>query len=273
MDYLRLRNGIRLPKKGIGTYKLPAGEETYASVLNALSEGARHIDTSVIYRNEKDVGKAIKDSNIPREEIFVTGKLPPHIKNAKGVRRFFERSLKNLGLTYMDAYIINAPGPFNDLDGDYDEGNVVAYKELEKLYEEELVTAIGVSQFNKHHLKNIIDHCDIIPHINQISYFIGHTQDEIKEYMDEYDIALQAFSPLAKGYILNHPDIINLANKYRKSTAQIALRYNYQKEVASIPKATSILHIEQNNMLGFKISDGDMKLLDKIDNDPRKYDD
>lgn len=272
-NYITLSNGIKLPQHGIGTYKLSPGEETYNSVLNALNEGARHIDTSIIYKNEKDVGRAIKDSNIAREEIFVTAKLPPHIKNRKGVRRFFERSLKNLDLDYIDAYIINAPGPFDDLEGNYDEGNIEAYKELEKLYEEELVTAIGVSQFKVHHLENIIHNCSIVPHINQISYFIGHTQNEIVDFCNKYSIRIQAFSPLAKGYLLENKDVQNVAQKYGKEPSQIALRYNLQKNVASIPKASNMKHIKLNYHLDFEIEESDIKILDQINSDPRIYDD
>lgn len=272
-DHIKLYNGIQCPKQGIGTYKLSPGEETYQAVLTALQQGTRHIDTSIMYKNEQDVGRAIQDSGVPRDEIFITAKLPPHIKNTKGVRRFFERSLNNLQVDYIDAYIINAPGPFHDLQGDYNEGNVIAYKELEALYNEELVTAIGVSQFDVHHLQNILEHCDITPHINQISYFIGHTQETIVDFCHKNNIQIQAFSPLAKGYLFNNETVIEIANKYSKHPAQICLRYNYQKNVASIPKASKTEHIIINNSLDFVLSDRDMDVLDNIVDDPRQYDD
>ena len=273
LETIRLHNGIKLPLIGFGTYKLKPGEETYQAVLEALTHGARHIDTSTMYRNEADVGRAIKDSQIPRDEIFITAKLPPHIKKKKAVRRFFERSLQTLDLEYIDAYIINAPGPFDDITGDYFEENIEAYSELEQLYKEELVTAIGVSQFQVHHLENIIQHCEIVPHINQISFFIGHTQEDIVTYCKEHDIAVQAFSPLAKGYLFNNPVVLELAMKYDRQPAQIALRYNLQKGVASIPKASSKQHIQQNTDLSFIIFEEDIHKLDQITDDPRQYDD
>lgn len=268
-----LHNGKLLPKIGLGTYKLTDGEESYRVVLRALEEGVRHIDSAIIYRNEESVGKAIKDSNIPREEIFITSKLPPHIKKEKSARRMFEKTLKNLGLDYLDAYIINAPGPFHDLDGDYDEGNVEVYRFLESLYKEKLVGAIGVSQFGIKDLKNIIMHCEIMPHINQISFFVGHTQDYLVNYCKDHRIQIQGFSPLGKGYILQNPVIIELAKKYEVKPAQIALRYTIQKGVAPIPKSTIKQHLIENISLDFELSEEDMTRLDSIEDDPRQYDD
>lgn len=268
-----LYHGVRMPKLGIGTYKLKAGDETYQAVLMALKSGIRHIDTAIVYQNEASVGQAIKDSGIPREDIFITAKLPPHIKNQASALRMFERSLKNMELDYIDAYIINAPGPFNDLDGDYDAGNVEAYKALETLYREERVLAIGVSQFKIKDLENILTHCEIVPHIQQISYFIGHTQDELVSYCTSKKIQIQAFSPLAKSYLLSNPVIMEMARKYQVSPAQIALRYIIQKGVAPIPKASNPSHLKQNIALDFEISKSDVVILDNIVDDPRVYDD
>jgi len=271
-EYYTLSNGYKMPKLGLGTYKLAEGEEAYQAVLYALEVGYRHIDSAIIYQNEESVGRAIKDSQVPREEIFITSKLPPHIKNKKSAKRMFERTLKNLGVEYLDAYIINAPGPFDDLDGDYDQGNVEVYQFLEELYHEELVGAIGVSQFDIKHLKNIIKHCNIVPHINQISYFIGHRQEALTTFCRQHGIQIQAFSPLAKGY-LSHPKIKEVADKYQVSIPVLALRYDIQKGVAPIPKASKKEHILKNTKLAFEIDDSDILVLDQIQDDPRKYDD
>jgi diketogulonate reductase-like aldo/keto reductase len=270
--FYTLSNGYKLPKLGLGTYKLK-GEEAYKVVLEALKIGYRHIDSAIIYRNEEEVGRAIRDSGVPREDIFLTSKLPPHIKNKKSAKRMFERSLKNLGLDYLDAYIINAPGPFDDLDGDYDEGNVEVYQFLEELYKEELVGAIGVSQFDVHHIQNILDHCEITPHINQISFFIGHTQDKLVDFCKEHSIQIQAFSPLAKGYLKENEMLNQMAEKYQVSVFQLALAYDIQNGVAPIPKASSDTHLRENFSLNFTIREEDMNLLDQITEDPRKYDD
>jgi diketogulonate reductase-like aldo/keto reductase len=268
-----LSNGIKMPKLGIGTYKLKNGDETYHAVLYALKLGVRHIDSAIIYQNEQSVGLAIRDSKIPRGEIFVTSKLPPHIKSYQSAIRMFEKSLSNLGLDYLDAYIINAPGPFHDIDGDYDLGNVEAYRALEKLYDDERVTAIGVSQFKIKDIENILNHCKIVPHIQQMSYFIGHTQKELVDYCKSKNIQVQAFSPLAKGYLLEHPTIINLSNKYEVSSAQIALKYIIQKGIAPIPKAAKAHHIKLNISLDFNMESADIDILDHIIDDPRIYDD
>ncbi len=272
-EYVVLDNGVKLPKIGLGTYKLQPGDETYNTVKQALKLGVRHLDTAIIYQNELSVGEAIKDSGIPREEIFITSKVPPHIKNKSGTRRMFEKSLKNLGLDYIDLYIINAPGPFNDLDGNYDQENIEVYKTLEELYHEERVFAIGVSQFKIKDLENIISNCTIVPHVQQIAYFIGHTQDELVNFCKHNNIQIQAFSPLAKGYLLNHPTITRLANKYAVTAAQLALRYIIQNGIAPIPKAKKLEHIKENTELNFIINDQDIHILDSIIDDPRQYDD
>lgn len=271
-EYYTLSNGYKMPKLGFGTYKLTDGEEAYQAVLYALEVGYRHFDSAIIYQNEKSVGKAIKDSNIPREEIFITSKLPPHIKNKKSAKRMFERTLSNLGVDYLDAYIINAPGPFDDLDGDYDEGNVEVYQFLEELYKDELVGAIGVSQFEIKHLQNIMEHCEVVPHINQISYFIGHRQEELVAFCEDNNIQIQAFSPLAKG-CLSHPTIQKMADKYQISIPVLALSYDIQKGVAPIPKSSQKSHILSNTKFDLFIDEKDIALLDQIKDDPRKYDD
>ena len=144
---------------------------------------------------------------------------------------------------------------------------------LEELYKEGLVKAIGVSQFQVRHLKNILDNCEIVPHVNQISYFIGHTQDEIVEFCKLNNIQIQAFSPLAKGYLFDNNAVKSIARKHQKEPSQIALRYNYQKGVASIPRASKTRHIELNYDIDFMINDVDMAILDSVIDDPRQYDD
>jgi len=272
-EFYTLSNGIKMPKIGLGTYKLKAGDEAYQAVLDALSLGIRHIDSGIIYQNERSVGQAIKDSGISRKDIFITSKVPPHIKTYEGTLRMFERSLQNLGVEYIDLYIINAPTPMNDLEGNYDIGNVEVYKALEYLYNEEKVTAIGISQFQIKDIENILAHNQIRPHVQQISFFIGHTQDELVSYCKKLKIQIQAFSPLAKGYLLNNPILTEIAKRYDKTQAQISLRYVIQKGIAPIPKSSKKEHLSLNTQLDFEINDFDMQILDDIKDDPRIYDD
>ena len=272
-EYFTLSNGIKHPKLGLGTYQLKPGEETYHAVLEALRLGIRHIDSAIIYRNESSVGEAIRDSGIAREDIFITSKLPPHVKTRAGALRMFEKTLKNLGVDYLDSYIINAPGPFHDLDGDYDAGNVEAYKTLEELYRDERVAAIGVSQFKIKDLENILTHCDIVPHVQQISYFIGHRQESLVEYCQQKNIQIQAFSPLAKGYLFKHPLVQEVALKLNVTPAQLALRFIIDAGIAPIPKASQPLHLRENTLLDFTINLEDYERLKAIVDDPRQYDD
>ena len=272
-EFFTLSNGLKMPKIGIGTYKLMPHDEAYNAVFNALKEGVRHIDSAIIYRNEESVRKAIEDANIPRDELFITSKLPPHIKNYQGAIRMFEKTLKNLGMDYLDCYIINAPGPFHDLDGDYDEGNVLAYQALIDLYKEKRVRSIGVSQFKIKDIENLITHTNFVPHVQQLSFFVGHVQDELVRYCQSKAIQLQAFSPLAKGYLLNNPVLVSIAKKHQLSPSQVALRYIIQKGIVPFPKASSPEHIKLNTQLNFKLSDVAMSRLDDVNDDPRIYDD
>lgn len=272
-EYFTLSNGVRMPKLGLGTYKLKQGDEAYRTVLEALNLGIRHIDSGIIYQNEQSVGQAIKDSGISRGELFITSKVPPHIKTYEGTIRMFEKTLSNLGVEYIDLYIINAPTPMNDLNGNYDSGNVEVYRALEQLYRDERVAAIGVSQFQIKDLMNIINHCEIIPHVQQISFFVGHTQKELVDFCKSHQIHIQAFSPLAKGYLLENPVLIDIAERYHVHPAQVALKYIIQHGVAPIPKASKREHLRLNTELDFIIEEEDMKQLDRITNDPRVYDD
>ncbi|MDP2425303.1 MAG: aldo/keto reductase [bacterium] len=272
-EFYTLSNGIRMPKIGIGTYKLKAGQEAYQAVLDALTIGIRHIDSGIIYQNEQSVGQAIKDSGIPRENIFITSKVPPHIKTYEGTLRMFEKSLLNLGVDYIDLYIINAPTPLHDVGGNYDVANLEVYRALEYLYQEERVAAIGVSQFQIKDIENIIMNHHITPHVQQISFFIGHTQQELVSYCNKHQIQIQAFSPLAKGYLLNNPILTDMAKRYRKSQAQLALKYVIQKGVAPIPKSSNKEHLLSNTQLDFEIHHSDMLILDDIIDDPRVFDD
>jgi diketogulonate reductase-like aldo/keto reductase len=269
--HIRLSNGINMPLEGIGTYNLAPGDDTYYAVLFALERGVRLIDTSIMYHNEQDVSRAIKDSGIDRHEIFITGKLPPHIKRPAGIKRMFERSLQNLDIEYFDAYIINAPGPFNEPDATYYDENVTAYKVLEQLYHEEKVAAIGVSRFQINHLRHILDRCDIVPHINQIAYFIGHTQPELVNFCHNHNIAIQAFSPFARGPLLTVNKVVEVANKVGKTPAQIALKFIRLHNIPALPKAGTNEHIIENTSLDFDLPEALLQELEAVSGDVRTY--
>lgn len=266
-----LSNGVKMPKVGFGTWQIPNGEVAYQSVSLALKHGYRHIDTAAAYRNEESVGKAIKDSGIPRSEIFVTTKLQSHIKTYEEALEAFDQSLKELDMDYVDLFIIHAPWPWNEIGKDCKEGNVLAYKALEKIYKEGRAKAIGVSNFNVDDLDNILTHCEIVPHVNQIAYFIGNNQEETDRFCKRHNILVEAYSPLAIGHALSNEKIIKAAEKYQVTPAQICIRYCIQKGTAPLPKSTHESRIIENSMLDFEIDKEDMDIFDAIKDDPRKW--
>lgn len=270
-DFYTLSNGVKIPKLGFGTWQVPDGDVAYQSVSLALKNGYRHIDTAAAYKNEASVGKAIRDSKIPREEIFVTSKLQSHIKNYDEALAAFDKTMEELGLDYLDLYLIHAPWPWNEIGKDCSVGNVEAFKAMEKVYKEGRVKAIGVSNFGPKELDNIINNCEIVPHANQIAFFIGHNQKETDDYCKEKNILIEAYSPLAIGHALSNNQIQKMAKKYDVTPAQICLRYCIQKGTAPLPKSTHESRIIENSKLDFEINEKDMKELDKIQDDPRKW--
>ncbi|MGE4320859.1 MAG: aldo/keto reductase [Acholeplasmataceae bacterium] len=259
-----LSNGVKIPKIGFGTWQIPNGEVAYDSVMFALKHGYRHIDTAAAYRNEESVGKAIKDSGIPREEIFVTTKLESHIKSYQEALDAFELTIKNLGLDYVDLYLIHAPWPWSNIGQDCDLGNIEAWKALEVIYKSGRAKSIGVSNFNVHDLENVMNHTEIVPHVNQIAYHIGRNQSETQAFCDEKGILVEAYSPLATGRILNDPIINEMANKYNVSAAQICIRYCLEKNTLPLPKSTHDSRIIENAHMDFEISKDDMVILDSF---------
>ncbi|MDI6452822.1 aldo/keto reductase [Peloplasma aerotolerans] len=267
-----LSNGVQLPKIGLGTWQTKKGEETYQSVMMALKNGYRHIDTAEGYQNEASVGQAVRDSGIPREEIFVTSKLESHIKTYEGALEAFEKTMKELKFDYLDLFLIHAPWPWSEMYKDCNEGNVLAYKAMENLYKEGRIRAIGVSNFSPNDIENIIQNCDVVPHVNQIGYFIGIDQSETIDYCRKHNIFIEAYSPLGIGYLLSNKDIQKVAEKYNVSPAQICIRWCLQKETAPLPKSIHENRIIQNTEVDFEISDEDMEFLDTIKGDPRRWD-
>ncbi|QMS84614.1 aldo/keto reductase [Candidatus Xianfuyuplasma coldseepsis] len=266
-----LSNGVKIPKIGLGTWQSKPGDEAYNAVLLALKNGYRHIDTAEGYQNEESVGRAVRDSGIPREEIFITSKLESHIKTYEGAKKAFEETLEKLGFDYLDLFLIHAPWPWSEMGKNCDEGNVEAWKAMEEFYKAGKIRAIGVSNFDPNHIKNILDNTDIVPHVNQIGYFIGLDQSKTIEYCNQKNIFIEAYSPLGIGYLLDNKDIQNVAKKYNKSTAQICIRYLLQKGTAPLPKSTHEHRIIENGDVDFEIAADDMAFLDTIKGDPRRW--
>ena len=259
-----LANGLQMPKIGFGTWQITDASEAYAATAAALACGYRHIDTARVYGNEDSVGRAVRDSAIPRSEVFVTSKLPAEIKDADEALASFETTMTTIGLDYVDCYLIHAPWPWHDIGRDCAAGNKAIWEAFEAIYRSGRAKAIGVSNFNVADLKAILDGCSIGPMVNQIRYFIGNTQAEVVDFCRGEDIQVTAYSPLATGKILDHPKVRVVAERYGKSVAQLCIRYVLQKDVGPLPKSTHPQRIRENADMDFEIDSADMALLDTL---------
>lgn len=261
-------NGVEIPHIGFGTWQIP-NEEAYDAVTMALKNGYTHIDTALAYHNEENVGKAIKDFDISRENIFLTSKLPAQIKGYDETLKAFEETLTNLGMDYLDLYLIHAPWPWDEKGKDCTAENIQTWKAMEKLYHEGKIRAIGVSNFSESDIQALIDACEVVPMANQIPFYIGRDQESLLNYCKEHDIVVEAYSPLATGEILNSSEIKEIAQKYNVTPAQLCIRYCLERETLPLPKSTHEERIIENSQLDFHISDEDMKKLNAIE-DVRK---
>jgi len=266
-DFMTLSNGVTIPVLGFGTWQIKPGEEAYQATLTALKLGYRHIDTAAAYRNEASVGQAIKDSGIPREQIFITTKLESHIKDYEQTFVEFEQSRQRLGVDYVDLYLIHAPWPWSEWQSnpDYATGNIAAFKAMEKLYQDGKIRSIGVSNFEIDHLEKLLKGTTLIPHVNQIPLWIGRPQVALRSFCARKGVTIEAYSPLATGRIFKQPLLESLAKKYDKTPAQIAIRFTVQLHAVTLPKSTNPSRIEENAQLDFIIDDADMQALTALD--------
>ncbi|MBU9710866.1 aldo/keto reductase [Evansella tamaricis] len=256
-----LNNGVELPWLGLGVYKAADGEEVKEAIKVALEKGYRSIDTAAFYDNEIGVGEAIRQSSIPREEIFVTTKVWNDKQGYEETLKAFEESREKLGLEVIDLYLVHWP-----VSGKY----IDTWKAMEKIYEEGKVRAIGVSNFNIHHLEDLLSNANVKPTVNQVEFHPLLTQNELHNYCKENDIQLQAWSPLTRGHILNDPRLVELAEKHGKTPAQIILRWDLQKEVVTIPKSVTPSRIESNgDIFDFELTEEDIKILESFNENKR----
>ena len=258
---MKLNNGKDIPIIGYGTW-LIKDEDAINAVKHALEVGYRHIDTAQVYENEVGVGKGIKASLINREDIFITSKIDADIKDYEMAKKSIEESLKKLDVSYIDLMLIHAPTKWDDDESyRYEKENVAVYKALEEAVEEGKIISIGLSNFLEDDIENILNNCSIKPVINQIQIHIGHTPLRLMEYCKSHDIALESFSPLAHGTILDNPYILSLAKKYNVTPARLALSYTYELGCITLPKALGFSHMEENLLPPIHIDDKDMKSL------------
>lgn len=257
--YFKMKNGVKIPSIGFGT-SLIEGKECVENIKLALEAGYRHIDTASVYRNEEAIGQALKESKIPREEIFITSKVWKDSMGYENTINSFNNSLKKLQLEYIDLFLIHWPR-----NGD-PQLNIDTWRALEDLYKSKKVRAIGVSNFLKHHLEIILDNCEIIPMINQLEFHPGLTREETVNFCKEKNILVEAWAPLGKGSMLKNEELIKISNKYKKSVAQLCIRWCLQNEVIPLPKSSNLNRmIENRNVFDFVISDEDMGFINNME--------
>ncbi|MBW7652174.1 aldo/keto reductase [Anoxybacillus sp. ST4] len=261
-DAATLHNGVRMPWLGLGVYKVQEGEEVIRSVRTALEVGYRHIDTAAFYENEEGVGRAIRELGIRREEVFVTTKVWNSDQGYESTLKAFDTSLKKLGFDYIDLYLVHWP-----VKEKYKE----TYKALEKLYKDGFVRAIGVSNFQIHHLEHLLADCEIKPMVNQVEFHPRLTQKELLAFCKQHQIQLEAWSPLMRGgELLNEPTLVNIAKKYNKTPPQVILRWDLQHEVVTIPKSVTPERIAQNaNIFDFTLTKEEMDAIDALNENRR----
>jgi diketogulonate reductase-like aldo/keto reductase len=252
----KLNNGVEVPAIGLGTFLMKNDEEAIRCVCDAISVGYRSIDTAMIYLNEEGVGKGIRACGIPRDEIFLSTKLWNDSHGYEKTLNAFDASLKRLGLDYVDQYLIHWPGMTDSY--------ISTWKAFEKLYKEGRVRAIGVCNFIKPILKNLIENCEIKPMVNQIEMHPFFQPNDLVAYCQKNDIQVEAWRPIVWGK-LNKEPILHLAEKYNKSVVQITLRWEYQRGVRSLPKSSHIERMISNlDIFDFNLTDAEITSINTL---------
>lgn len=253
---ITLNNGVKIPVLGLGTYLMKPGEETYNACKWALEVGYRHIDTASFYRNEADVAKAVRDSGLERQEVFVTTKVWNDDQGYEKTLKAVERSLKLMQFDYIDLVLVHWPVPRLRKE---------TWKALERVYDEGICSAIGVSNYTINHLQELFNYANVIPVVNQVEFSPFLYQKELLEFCELNNIKIEAYSPLARGRKFDHPLIQELSSKYNKTPAQIMIRWALQIGTIVIPKSSQKERIVENaQVFDFEISPKDMEKLDSL---------
>jgi methylglyoxal/glyoxal reductase len=252
----KLNNGVEIPYLGLGVYQSPPGEITLRAVKYALKIGYRQIDTAELYGNEKDVGRALRESGIRREDVFITTKVWNSHQGYDSTLYACEGSLGRLGLSYVDLYLIHWP-----VQGLGDE----TWRAMIKLLRQGKARAIGVSNYSIRELNELLEKSDIVPAVNQVEFHPFLYQEDLLRFCKNNNIQLEAYSPLTRGKRLNHPKILELAKKYNKTPAQVLICWSLQHNVIVIPKSIHEARIKENSQVfDFQLEPKDMKLLDSL---------
>lgn len=264
MKAFKLNNTIEIPAIGFGTWQIEDGEKVINAVLNAIDEGYRHIDTAFFYHNEKGIGQAIKQTNVNRNQLFITTKVWNTDRGYEQTLKAFETSLQNLQLDYIDLYLIHWPANAIQFE-DWKEINAQTWKALEKLYKDGKVKAIGVCNFMVNHLEALLETCEIKPMVNQIEFHPGHTQSEVVAFCKQNDILVEGWSPIGQGKILDNDLLLSIAKKYQVNVGQLCIQFALQQGILPLPKSVTPMNIKNNfHLPEFKISDQDLNAILKM---------
>jgi 2,5-diketo-D-gluconate reductase A len=259
---ISLNNGVQIPQLGFGVFQIPP-KETAAATRTALEVGYRHIDTAQMYGNEKEVGQAVRESGLDRADVFVTSKLNNGFHARDDALRAFDQSLADLRFDYLDLFLIHWPLPKV---GDY----VETWKALEEVYRSGRAKAVGVSNFQPHHLRRLLAETEVPPAVNQIEVHPYLSQDEVRAVGAEHGIATEAWSPIAQGKVLDDPVVIRIAHRLDRTAAQVTLRWHIQRGDIVFPKSVTRSRVEENFALfDFELTGDDMTAIDGLNRDER----
>ena len=255
-----LNNGVEIPGIGFGTWRIPGGEDSLKATLEAIEVGYRHIDTAALYETEESVGKAVRACGIPRDELFVTSKVWLDDRGYDKAMKACEASLKALNMDYIDLYLIHWPAAAKQFEN-FEEVNLSTWRALTELYKAGKIRAIGVSNFRPHHL-NALMNTEILPMVNQIEYHPGYLQEETVKFCKDNGIAVEAWSPLGSGRVLEHETLRKIAEKHNKSTAQVCIRFCTENGIIPLPKSKTEKRIIENiDVFDFSLDASDHKAI------------
>jgi diketogulonate reductase-like aldo/keto reductase len=257
----KLYNGVEIPMLGLGTWQIESEKEAINSVKYALEIGYRHIDTAAAYNNEEFVGRGISESGINRNEIFLTTKLWNSEQGYDLSMKAFEKSIKKLKVDYLDLYLIHWPKGEKSKD---------AWRAMERLYNEKLIRAIGVSNFMQHHLEDLMQNAEIIPMVNQMEFHPYLVQPQLLEFCKSKKIQYESWSPLMRGQIFEIPELKEISVRYNRTASQIVLRWDIQMGVVTIPKSVNPKRIKENSeIFDFELTNKDMSIITSLDKNKR----
>lgn len=265
-ENFKLSNGVEIPKLGLGTWFI-ADDKVAEAVKEAVKLGYRHIDTAQAYQNERGVGEGVRNCGVNREDLFVTTKLAAEIKSYEEAVKSIDDSLERMGIEYLDLMIIHSPKPWMEYQNEdrYFEGNREAWKALEEAYKAGKLKAIGVSNFEKEDLENILESCSVAPMVNQVLAHISNTPTDLIRFCEKNDILVEAYSPIGHGELMKDEAVKEMAAKYKVSVPQLGIRYDLQLGLLPLPKTANPAHMKSNADLDFEISAEDMEVLKSMD--------